>query len=64
MGNDTDSVKQVRTEVFILSYASKELLKIVHCEYSEKFINDIIEDLKKKKNVGVTFEREEVLVIK
>lgn len=63
MTNNTEEKERLQLEVFILTYAAKELLSIVSYKYTEQFLEDIVEDLKKINNTTITYNIQEVVTI-
>lgn len=63
MKNKSNSVQKVRSEVFLLTYAAKELLSIVSYKYDKSYLEAIVEDLKSNNNADVEYEIQKVLIV-
>lgn len=63
MRNISDSIQNVKSEVFILTYAAKELLSVVFYRYNKSFLEDVVEDMKQKNSAAVEYEIQKVLIV-
>ena len=62
--NNSQEKERLEIEVYVLTYAAKELLSIVSYEYTKQFLEDIVEELKKKNNITLTYDIQEVVIVK
>ena len=63
MTNTSDSVQRIKSEVYILTYAAREILSIVPYRYSTSFLEDTVKDIKQKNSPLVEYEVKKVLVV-
>lgn len=61
--NPSDVIQRIKSDVYILTYAARELLSIVPYNYSKSFLEDIVKDLKQKNTTVVEYEIQKVLVV-
>lgn len=61
--NKSDSIQKVTFEVFVLTYAARELLNIVEFVYDKSFVEDVVEDIKKYNSDKVEYEIQKVLIL-
>lgn len=62
--NRSDSIQKVKFEVFLLTYAARELLSIIDYKYDRSFLEDVVEDIKKYNSANIEYDIKKVLIAK
>ena len=61
--NTSEIMQKLKSEVFMLTYAARELKGIVDYSYESGFVEDVVEDLKKRSNDAIKFEIQKVVIV-
>lgn len=61
--NTSEIIQKFKSEVFILTYAAREIMGIVDYSYESGFVEDVVEDLKKRSNDAIIFEIQKVVIV-